>query len=198
MGIQIQKTTRRGHNRMKKENNQKIRINIIDYDGDDEKLKQHLEKTLQQYNKESPETEEDINKTINRILKATTIKEDDDNEIPTEAYDEDGELKESYRKAYHTILEETHENHKETQNTPVKPEPLEFIDSTTADIKHIIDNLIDNTGIIETCTITFKKGLTQTILQTLSQYKYTLTETSLDWRIEQENTDYIKLTLNNK
>lgn len=74
-------------------------------------------------------------------------------------------------------------------------EKLEIIDSNTADIKYLFNDLIDNTGIIEYIRLRFKIGLTPTILETLSKNKTLLTENNIYWEINNPCKDYIELTL---
>lgn len=154
---------------------------------------------------------EEINKALrynNLVPKNPVYKEDEHTigiTVPSDAYDEEGELKESYRKAYRTILEENRKKHKQTleetnnyEEYIQKPKPQEIADHTSYTIKHLITDLIENTGIIEETTLTFKKTLTETILLTLSQYKTELTTTNLKWELTQDTHDHIKLTLKNK
>lgn len=72
---------------------------------------------------------------------------------------------------------------------------LEIIDGNTSDIKYLINNLIDNTGIIEYVRLRFKIGLTPVILETLSKNKTLLTENNIYWEINNPCKDYVELTI---
>ena len=206
-----------------KDNLQSININV-ECEEDPMKLSRKLLNTFEQAldDAEKIHTGEEINmEEINKALRYNNLvpknpvyKEDEHIigiTVPSDAYDEEGELKESYRKAYRTLLEENLKKHKQTLQTAIedttnydneeyiqKPKPQEIADHTSYTIKHLITDLIENTGIIEETTLTFKKTLTETILLTLSQYKNELTTTNLKWEITHDTPDHIKLTLKNK
>lgn len=210
------------------EDNEVQIINMtVQCDEDPEELRGKLVNAFTEALNESikNETDEDVLEDINNKLQFNNLvfrkPNDEDNilelKVPFEAYDEEGDLKESYRKAYKTIIEENRRQHKGTLtqlsiekdedkedneydiNPDVipLPQPVSIGDDTTFRMKHLIQDLIDNTGILEEATLIFKKTLTPTILLTLSLYKETLTKTRLTWNIEDYDTEYIKLTLKN-
>lgn len=110
--------------------------------------------------------------------------------IPDVAYDENGDLKENYRKAYKTIIEKEREKHKAL--TEDNDDSLEA-DSATMDLKYVINNLIDNTGIINRVELDFKAGHARTVLKTLSQQGQMLTDKGLKWQIQFDNDEEIRL-----
>ena len=61
---------------------------------------------------------------------------------------------------------------------------MEIADATTMDLKYIINNLIENTGIINSVRLRFKKSQTATILKTLAQYETMLDNHFLTWSIK--------------
>lgn len=182
----------------------------VDCKEDPEELRKKLINLINTANEEFAEKFYEDNQdeidTIHQLMHCLTVKPTEDEhimemKIPCDAYDEDGDLKESYRKAYNTIIEENRRNNKELLKNAIeevsKPEPVEIGDKTSFSIKYVIDDLIDNTGILESCTLTFKKTLTPTLLQTLSQYRTLLTEENLKWRIEDHDMEYVRIILEN-
>ena len=133
--------------------------------------------------------EDDIRREFKKLLEDLNNKKLEDKkdykvgiEIPPQAFDENGELKENYRKAYKTVIEDYREaNHKEYEEAP---EPVEIADATTMDLKYIINSLIENTGIINSVRLRFKKSQTATILKTLAQYETMLNNHFLTWSIK--------------
>lgn len=115
--------------------------------------------------------------------------------IPDNAYTDDGELKENYRKAYKTLIEAEREKHKALiEDDGDIPEPVEIGDGASFDIKYIVNSLISNTGMVEEVKLYFKKCHTPIILKTLGQYKTMLSE-NLTWSIKSFNDEYIILKL---
>ena len=92
-------------------------------------------------------------------------------------------------------IETANEIEARNHNSEETTDKLEIIDSNTADIKYLFNDLIDNTGIIEYIRLRFKIGLTPTILETLSKNKTLLTENNIYWEINNPCKDYIELTL---
>jgi len=179
--------------------NTELKINVKS-DVTQEELAEYITDALEKA-AEKDMIPEDIEQVI---LKPTSDKNILEMEIPEDAYTEDGDLKESYRKAYNTIIKENRRQNRELMKNAIqgletmpKPKPVEIGDSTSFTMKYIIDNLIDNTGIIEGCTLTFKKTLTPVILATLSEYKHALTEEKIDWKIESYCNDFIKIRFEN-
>lgn len=92
-------------------------------------------------------------------------------------------------------IETANEIEARNHNPEETTDKLEIIDSNTADIKYLFNDLIDNTGIIEYVRLRFKIGLTPTILETLSKNKTLLTENNIYWEINNPCKDYVELTI---
>lgn len=119
--------------------------------------------------------------------------------IPDVAYDENGDLKENYRKAYKTLIEKEREKHKALDiDEDDDLAPLEVVDSPTMDLKYLINNLIENTGIINRVELDFKAGHARTVLKTLSQQEQMLTDKGLKWQIQFDNDEEIRLIFNRR
>ena len=159
-------------------------------------LKQRITEALQYPFKITDTIDEDI-QTINQTLQPTlkyTPKNTDNPHIkeipiPEEAYTKNGELKPEYRQELQKIIQENRNKYLK------KPEPTEIIDSNTADIQHIINQIINNTGIINYLKIRLPQTLLQTLLLTLSQHTQELNENHLNWHIQEYCEDEIELTL---
>jgi hypothetical protein len=191
-----------------------IKFNIdVECEEDPKELRKKLIDIFHTANKEFAEQFYEDNQdeidTIHSLMHCLTFKPTEDenimeSKIPTDAYDEDGELKESYRKAYRTILEENRKQNKELLKNAIEsmdddaPEPVELADSTSFQIKYIINDLIENTGIIEGCTLIFKRTLTPVIFKTLNQYASVLNDSNLNWRMEDYDNEYVTLILGNR
>jgi len=150
----------------------------VEYNGDTEELKEKIREYLNKANEELTDikiTSVDFEPTDNPYIQEL--------KIPDEAYDENGDLKENYRKAYKTVIEDYREaHHREIDDDA--PKPMEIADATTMDLKYIINNLIENTGIINSVRLRFKKSQTATILKTLAQYETMLDNHFLTWSIK--------------
>ena len=191
-----------------------IKFNIdVECEEDPKELRKKLIDIFHTANKEFAEQFYEDNQdeidTIHSLMHCLTFKPTEDenimeSKIPTDAYDEDGELKESYRKAYRTILEENRKQNKELLKNAIEsmdddaPEPVELADSTSFQIKYIINDLIENTGIIEGCTLIFKRTFTPVIFKTLNQYASVLNDSNLNWRMEDYDNEYVTLILGNR
>ncbi|WP_406533653.1 hypothetical protein [Methanobrevibacter sp.] len=149
----------------------------VEYNGDTEELKEKIREYLNKANEELTDikiTSVDFEPTDNPYIQEL--------KIPDEAYDENGDLKENYRKAYKTVIEDYREAHHGEIDDDA-PKPMEIADATTMDLKYIINNLIENTGIINSVRLRFKKSQTATILKTLAQYETMLDNHFLTWSI---------------
>ena len=191
-----------------------IKFNIdVECEEDPKELRKKLIDIFHTANKEFAEQFYEDNQdeidTIHSLMHCLTFKPTEDenimeSKIPTDAYEEDGELKESYRKAYRTILEENRKQNKELLKNAIEsmdddaPEPVELADSTSFQIKYIINDLIENTGIIEGCTLIFKRTFTPVIFKTLNQYASVLNDSNLNWRMEDYDNEYVTLILGNR
>ncbi|WP_405285924.1 hypothetical protein [Methanobrevibacter sp.] len=198
----------------KSDDTNNIKFNIdVECEEDPKELRKKLIDIFHTANKEFAEQFYEDNQdeidTIHSLMHCLTFKPTEDenimeSKIPTDAYDEDGELKESYRKAYRTILEENRKQNKELLKNAIEsmdddaPEPVELADSTSFQIKYIINDLIENTGIIEGCTLIFKRTLTPVIFKTLNQYASVLNDSNLNWRMEDYDNEYVTLILGNR
>ncbi len=150
----------------------------VEYNGDTEELKEKIREALNKANEELTDikiTSVDFEPTDNPYIQEL--------KIPDEAYDENGDLKENYRKAYKTVIEDYREAHHGEIDDDA-PKPMEIADATTMDLKYIINNLIENTGIINSVRLRFKKSQTATILKTLAQYETMLDNRFLTWSIK--------------
>lgn len=150
----------------------------VEYNGDTEELKEKIREALNKANEELTDikiTSVDFEPTDNPYIQEL--------KIPDEAYDENGDLKENYRKAYKTVIEDYREaHHREIDDDA--PKPMEIADATTMDLKYIINNLLENTGIINSVRLRFKKSQTAIILKTLAQYETMLDNHFLTWSIK--------------
>lgn len=153
--------------------------------------------------------------------------------LPKEAYDYNGEIRESYRQAYKTIIEQNRENmkmkkeetpkglkeaiefieefEKEQKENKITEEiddiddiaddvddelkPVELAESTTMDIKRIITDIIDHTGIIDSIKIRLNPHQTGTLLKVLSRHETALKDHHLGWTIKEYCENDIELTL---
>lgn len=90
----------------------------------------------------------------------------------------------------HEILTANNKTDEETE----EPKDQEIIDSNTAEIRYLLNDLINKTGIISSINLQFKKELTPIILQVLSKHKTILTETGLQWKINNYETN-VEITI---
>ena len=72
---------------------------------------------------------------------------------------------------------------------------IETSDQTTRNIKHILDDIIDNTGKIQSIKIRLDNNQTKPLLQTLTKHSQELTEEHLNWTITEYCENDIELTL---
>ncbi|MBQ6219949.1 MAG: hypothetical protein IJH63_00730 [Methanobrevibacter sp.] len=145
--------------------------------------------------------------------KESKMNKDDKINIKEETRESDNimekELKETYKKQLNNYTENitarnltTNESKKILTNalkglntiTTIKHNPQEdkIIDQNTSNIKHIINKLIENTGIIEEITITLKPTQTQDLLKTLTETN----TTNLNYTIIKKQ-DQTTITLKN-
>ena len=72
---------------------------------------------------------------------------------------------------------------------------IETADQTTRNIKHILDDIIDNTGKIQSIKIRLDNNQTKPLLQTLTKHTEALTEEHLNWTITEYCENDIELKL---
>ena len=115
-------------------------------------------------------------------------------------YNEKGELKPIYRNAIQ-ILGDNQMKFDKINTEPQKEEDeyektlIETADQTTRNIKHILDDIIDNTGKIQSIKIRLDNNQTKPLLQTLTKHSQELTDTHLNWTIKEYCENDIELTL---
>lgn len=116
-------------------------------------------------------------------------------------YTKKGKLKPIYQKALQFISEEKQMKFDKINTEPQKEEEddektlIETSDQTTRNIKHILDDIIDNTGKIQSIKIRLDNNQTKPLLQTLTKHSQELTEEHLNWTIKEYCENDIELTL---
>lgn len=123
--------------------------------------------------------------------------------IPDKAYGENGELKPEYKEAYKKLIEKEKKEQKmkkelnhvyseiDSEDTLEEME----VDSTTMDIKYILNDLFDYLGIIQNIKIRINSNQTGELLQVLSRHSKELEDNHLGWTIKEYCENDIELTL---
>lgn len=163
---------------------------ILKFEADKENIKHINAKILAEILK-GEQTEITINKdnTISAKLKYWR-----------KPYNEKGELKPIYRNAIQ-ILGDNQMKFDKINTEPQKEEEddektlIETADQTTRNIKHILDDIIDNTGKIQSIKIRLDNNQTKPLLQTLTKHSKALTEEHLNWTITEYCENDIELKL---
>ena len=142
-----------------------------------------------------------INETDNQIRKLEKQKEKMEIETLVDTMIEKAKQgkNEDPKEIIEKALKGLNEINNETNVTNPTPEEiitnkLEIMDHATADIQHLFNQLINNTGIIEFIALRFKIGLTPTVLQVLSTHKELLSNNWIQWDINKYE-DEIELIL---
>ena len=146
---------------------------------------------------------------IHNIMESTIIEPTEEPNIeaikvPDKAYTDDGELKPEYKEAYKKLIEKEKKEQKmkkelnqayneiDSEDALEKPDTA---DSTTRDIKHILNDLFDYLGIIQNIKIRINSNQTGELLQVLSRHSSQLKDNYLGWTIKEYCENDIELTL---
>lgn len=145
---------------------------------------------------------------IQNIMESTIIEPTEEPNIeaikvPDKAYTDDGELKPEYKEAYKKLIEKEKKEQKmkkelnQAYNEVDSEDALEEreVDSTTMDIKHILNDLFDYLGIIQNIKIRINSNQTGELLQVLSQHSKELQDNHLGWTIKEYCENDLELTL---
>ena len=145
---------------------------------------------------------------IQNIIDSTVIEPTEEPNIeaikvPDKAYTDDGELKPEYKEAYKKLIEKEKKEQKmkkelnQAYNEVDSEDALEEreVDSTTMDIKHILNDLFDYLGIIQNIKIRINSNQTGELLQVLSRHSKELEDNHLGWTIKEYCENDLELTL---
>ena len=145
---------------------------------------------------------------IHNIMESTIIEPTEEPNIeaikvPDKAYADDGELKPEYKEAYKKLIEKEKKEQKmkkelnQAYNEIDSEDTLEEreVDSTTMDIKHILNDLFDYLGIIQNIKIRIDSNQTGKLLQILAKHSKELENYHLGWTIKEYCENDLELTL---
>ena len=156
---------------------------------------------------------------IHNIIDSTAIEPTEEPNIeaikvPDKAYTDDGELKPEYKEAYKKIIEKKKEEQqmKKSLNKTMNElseieeieeekcnennlEKMEIADSTSMDIKYILNDIFDYLGIIQSIKIRISHNQTGKLLQILAKHSKELENYHLGWTIKEYCENDLELTL---